>query len=639
MDGSNRSGGSGGGGNPTHQPLQPHHYNNNQTSNTSGSNHNNNSHITFAEGTNYGESSNNNNGSNKSLDPNHVSHKKSTESQRQLKIEAAQVLHPGTTLTTDQWEMIEDDLLPFEIMAIFISLGAFTLIGISIHVFTSGTVAFIGTTYFNGLGYGAGWIFLLSIPAIVGIVQIGLAILFSGAAALEKWEHASIQDVIRHHLPTKVEHYAEALPLHCTAKGAYVALMIIFILCQIIAAGIAIIVNDTIEAKADAGDSGSDVSGGGGSGSGLISDVLSYTAIVFNECCDSQGWSKQGPIKSCEEKDARNCTLPDTYKPLSSKLCTCHPFGAQAAPSMRKYVNSSGLCTAMKQSEIPISDTDKIPGTTIGIRFLIRQRVYQIPLVGSDEDEFGCGIGFFRGFQWGIANWATSTFRPYFIALMIVSCIQLGFLGLGYIFVCRVRHKVFKYDEEGNVLAVDPASMNATPRLGLRGIADQIRNGTFSPAQLLFSPRVRARSRSGSSSNNNNALNSPNNRLVAMDPLKLATTSPISSSNTNNIPPNTMLVSNNPLASPSISNSKSNNNEPKHLLSGEIMVELSKPSGSGKHVGGDHINNNNTLPGLTSPEMLKEAAKPTSQQHHQNNNNVSVVATSVAVPKNIDNLL
>ena len=114
-----------------------------------------------------------------------------------------------TTLNQKDWEMIEDDLLPFEITAILISFGGLSLIGLAIHAFTTNQLLVqTSITFFNGLAAGPLITFFFSLPIVVGTVQILLAVLFSLAAALEKWKTVSIQDVIRHHLPKKIEHYA-----------------------------------------------------------------------------------------------------------------------------------------------------------------------------------------------------------------------------------------------------------------------------------------------------------------------------------------------------------------------------------------------------------------------------------------------
>jgi hypothetical protein len=50
----------------------------------------------------------------------------------------------------------------------------------------------------------------------------------------------------------------------------------------------------------------------------------------------------------------------------------------------------------------------------------------------------GCGVGFLRGFQWSLVEYTTAQLRPYFLAMLLISLIQVGLLLVGVSVVCSV---------------------------------------------------------------------------------------------------------------------------------------------------------------------------------------------------------
>lgn len=351
-----------------------------------------------------------------------------------------------TTLADHDWELIEDDLLPFQIVVIIVSLGGVALFVLGIHMLAADNNLVTFAQQFFGVFPGLdGFVtFIMMIPIFVGALQVLLAFLFSGAAALEKWKQVSIQDVLLYHLPRSFTSLGlKHVRLHCTARGVYVWTMIVFFLVQLVAAGIALGVNDFIDAEVNKGN-------GGDASSGLLREVLDYTSAMFNECCATPGFSRQGAIPRClaGQTKLEQCNITDTkFTSMQHLLCAC--YVDERYDEYVRYVNQSQLCEVSRNLQVKIEKGQTIPGTTFSFRTLVPSKFTSIPVVGDVEENYGCGVGFLRGFQWSIIEWSTAQLRPYFEAMVIISAVQLLLLAAGMSVVCRVK-QVRELGEDGN---------------------------------------------------------------------------------------------------------------------------------------------------------------------------------------------
>lgn len=406
----------------------------------------------------------------------------------------------NTTLSKSDWEMIDDELLPFEITAILIFLGGAALLVLSTHVFVANELLIdIPATILNAIG--TGWFLpaVLATPAIIGSVQMGLAVLFGMAAALEQWQRVSIQDVIRHHLPERMEHQAKKCPANFTARCAYLLLMTLILMIQITVASVALGVNDYVAMVTNQG-------GAGIAGVGFVREILDVSTAVFDECCANDGWSKQDFIPKCAPGTSTlgNCTVPVGYQAFQANLCVCYLTSVPEHMSHRRYANETGLCKVLTQASIVIVQGQKIPGSSISIRTLIPTNIPSIPLVGDDMITYGCGVGYVRGFQWSIVKYTTDGLRPYFVAMLAITLLQFGFLILGISVVCKVKYqRPSRIGEDGNIEYGD--DMNEVFRLqGLRRLLFSPKTTAAATATTIMSPqmvRPRFRARTNSSGN------------------------------------------------------------------------------------------------------------------------------------------
>jgi hypothetical protein len=487
----------------------------------------------------------------------------------------------GTTLNQEDWEMIEDDLLPFECTAILISLGGVALIALTIHAYqTNAYLVQVGATFLDGMGGGPLLLFFLAIPCVVGTVQILLAAFFSMLAALESWRHVSIQDVLIHHLPDNLERHVRKLPLKCTARKAYLVLMLIFLSIQIVASGIALGLNSYIDTETN---KGADAVIGS---SGIVREVLDYSATVFNVCCAARGWSRQGFILPCPagQTDIDSCALPATFMSLQNKLCTCYVTPATTVASYETYINRTNFCAIATQATIPINTGQKIPGTTISIRSIVPPSVKAIPVIGDMDLQFGCGTGFVRGYQWAMVEWSTNELAPYFVAMLSISGVQIVFLIIGSLLVCRIKRQPVTIGEDGNY-EYGVAKPIAVPQ-GLRGLfqKEKMPDGSILSPRLLL-PRFRSRTNSSTGGGK-----SP------MSPLGLTTT-----------PAKPSQIANAGLTSPEmmVKAAGRSSKEDQHVINTELTSpELMKKAASHSSKEGQLADNR----GLTSPEMMKIAA-------------------------------
>jgi len=416
---------------------------------------------------------------------------------RSAGVEAAQKLHPGTTLDEADWAMIEDSLLSFELMVIAVSAGGLAMIAITICFFTrDATFTQALSELMGGVGFYAVVPLLCVLPCIVGIAQIAISLCFGVAAAFENWADVSIQDVVRHlcrrYVDERVETVAEGLPLHCTARRAYLVLMFIFIVFQLIVAATLLgMINDFA----------TEVNQGAvGSAQGTVKNLLDYSTAVFDACCASNGWTQMGYALMCAPgtSTTTNCTLPARYQLAAPQLCVCYTQTNQSHAAAVDYARSSGVCDVLANAFVSISDSDLIPGTTVSIRALIAPDVYSFPVVGNYSSVFGCGVGFIRGFQWAATKYSVEIAQPYIVAILAITLFQLASLVLGTYMVCVRPAPNVAMDAYGNIVRSPPpsaaASVASPPVLGLRGVIAHRR--AFNAAQgtpngaALMSPSI-----------------------------------------------------------------------------------------------------------------------------------------------------
>ena len=404
----------------------------------------------------------------------------------------------NTTLNKEDWEMIEDSLLPFECTAILIALGGFAFIGLTIHAFVASAASVeVGIELLNGMNAVGYLYFVMVIPALVGSIQVLLAGFFGCLAALESWQHVSIQDVIAHHLPAKAETCAKRVPLTCTAMKAYLVCGWLFLLVQFITSAVFYGITATLDAQTNQGaDAGESL--------GVIRDILDYSAAVFNVCCEREGWSKQGIIPQCAPGTTKleNCTVPAEYAQLSNRLCACYTASNELYARYETYLTESRACNVSRNAFISIPPGQKIPGTTISIRALIPPSVTRIPMVGNMAGSvYGCGTGFIRGFQWHIAQFATNEMGPYFLAMLIISALQIVFLIVGATLVCRIRIAPTRVmGEDGNWQYAETSVTDV--KRGIRGLFFKHPNSPSPPVMTTRSPHIAFpgfRARTGSS--------------------------------------------------------------------------------------------------------------------------------------------
>jgi len=355
-------------------------------------------------------------------------------------------------------------------------------------------------------------VFVAAVPCLVGIGQILLAICFSFLAALESWEHVSIQDVIRHHLPAKMEKVARRVPLTCTARKAYLVLMSIFLLIQLIVASVALGLNNYIIQETNSGAASTQ-------SSGLVRDVLDYSSAVFNECCAARGWSQQGSIPPCAPGNItlNSCAVPALYNSMESELCSCYLTSPEVYHQYISYVNSSGLCQVSSTTYLTIPQGQTIPGTDLSIRDIIPYSVDSIPLVG-DLTVYGCGTGFLRGYQWAFFEWATEEFSPYLVAGLVISILQILILIAGVSCICR-----FRRSKSRAYFAGSPEGYASEPQVGLRGLVYGGNTANIMSPKVMI-PRFTRSDSTGAvvrTSPKVSVSDSPYNLNIKMSPMRL----------------------------------------------------------------------------------------------------------------------
>ncbi|KAH9256270.1 hypothetical protein BASA81_005491 [Batrachochytrium salamandrivorans] len=374
---------------------------------------------------------------------------------------ALTTIQVDTTLGDEDWDLIEDDLLPFEILVGLVSLGGIALFALGIHMMAAPNYLVQFTQEFSGVFYllDSFLTLLFTLPILVGALQVALAIVFGLGAACEKYSKMSIQDFVMYFIPSKITQFSQQhVRFHCTVRGAYVWVMVLFLLLQLVISGIALGVNDFVSSTVNQGQ-------GGDASEGLMRTVLDYSSAVFNTCCDDRGWSKQGRIAKCplNSVSITTCNMTEPkFNSLQSKLCACYVADEQEFARYEQFVNQSGLCNTATKLVVQLGKNQLIPGTVYPFRTLVPAANVSIPVVGDPNTQYGCGLGALRGFQWALVEWCTAELRPYFVGILAISGLQLLIMAIGLSIVCRVkRERVL--GEDGNYGYVDK-------KQGVRGL-------------------------------------------------------------------------------------------------------------------------------------------------------------------------
>lgn len=164
--------------------------------------------------------------------------------------------------------------------------------------------------------------------------------------------------------------------------------------------------------------------------------MFDFEVAVFNECCAAANFSEQGVIQQCVQNLAVDCSnLPSGLDAFQANLCACYD-SASVYNALQARIAESTLCADLNDIPVTITQETSIPGIPVSITFIITS-LYpgvvlpssaEIPVVGfpgfdpNGGDQFGCGIGYAKGFMFILSIWAEQSIS---LSLYILIGIQL----------------------------------------------------------------------------------------------------------------------------------------------------------------------------------------------------------------------
>ena len=203
--------------------------------------------------------------------------------------------------------------------------------------------------------------------------------------------------------------------------------------------------------------------------------MFDYELAIFNECCAGVNFTEQGEIQLCVQDLGIDCSnLPSGLDAFESNLCACYD-SAPRHDAFKARIGESTLCSDLNQVPVTITQETQIPGIPVSITFIITS-LYptavlpssaDIPVVGfprfdpNGGDQFGCGIGYAKGFMFILSVWAEQSIG---LSLYILIGTQLLLIILAVTILSCVR--ISTDDWTDDVFMQEPLLSETTPQVG-----------------------------------------------------------------------------------------------------------------------------------------------------------------------------